>query len=270
MKSLNNKNQRSNKMRVSVKTITPAQAKKLLERNTNNRPLSGAHVKFLCGVIRRGEWKLNGDAIRYNSTALIDGQHRLAAIVETGIPLQTVVVDGVDSGVFDTIDTGKNRGGSDVLAINGVKNSTTVASALRMIRYIVTSETSKMSNIQTQDLYDQYEDVSNSCSIAKRCSKILGSSIGCALHCLFSRVNQVEADSFFEQLNTGVGLKTKDPILALRDRLIRNKDAYAKLHSKQIAQLVIKAWNAHVMGEKISKFQLNGTCPAIKSGLELK
>ena len=70
-------------MKVSVKTITPAQAKKLLERNTNNRPVSKPHVKFLCGVIRRGEWKLNGDAIRFNSERLVDGQHRLAACIET-------------------------------------------------------------------------------------------------------------------------------------------------------------------------------------------
>jgi hypothetical protein len=257
-------------MRVSVKTITPAQAKKLLERNTNNRPLSAAHVKFLCGVIRRGEWKLNGDAIRYNANALVDGQHRLAACVETGISIHTVVVDGVDSGVFNTIDTGKNRGGADVLAINGVKNCNIVASGLRFIQYITTGSTTKMSNIQYEELYDRYSDISASCPIAIRCRKVLSASIGCATHCLFSRKDPQEADVFFDALRTGAGLKDKDPVLVLRDRLMRDKDSYTRLHPRQIAQLVIKAWNAHVSGEKVSVLRANGRCPDIKSALELK
>lgn len=257
-------------MRVSVKTITPAQAKKLLERNVGNRPVSESHVRFLCGIIRRGEWKLNGDAIRYNNDRLVDGQHRLRAIIETGVPLQTVVVDGVDSGVFDTIDTGKLRGGADVLGIRGVKNATTVAGGLRVIAYVTGQLPSKLSNIQMEELYDQYSDISNSVKSAVSGAKVLQVTVGCGLHCLFSRINQIEADYFFETIKTGAELKSRDPILTLRDRLIRNKDAYAKLDRKQLTQLVIRAWNAHISGEKYSSFKLNGRCPEIKTGKESK
>ena len=58
----------------------------------------------------------NGDGV------LIDGQHRLAAVVDADVPVAMTVYTEVDDGTFDVLDTGKRRNAADVLAIEGEKS----------------------------------------------------------------------------------------------------------------------------------------------------
>ena len=118
-------------MQVQVQTITPDYAAALLAKNTSNRPFTSSHADTIANGIRRGEWKLNGDAIRISDDGvLLDGQHRLTAIVRAGVPVQSVVIGGLPRDVFDTIDIGaKRRSTADVLAIHGEKHYTTLSAA---------------------------------------------------------------------------------------------------------------------------------------------
>jgi hypothetical protein len=50
---------------------------------------------------------------------LVDGQHRLAAIIEADLPIEVTVFTDVGAGTFDVLDTGKRRNAADVLAIEG-------------------------------------------------------------------------------------------------------------------------------------------------------
>ena len=44
-----------------------------------------------------GKWRLNGKTICFDSTGrLLNGQHRLSAVVRSGVTLTTVVVRGLD------------------------------------------------------------------------------------------------------------------------------------------------------------------------------
>jgi len=64
-------------MKINQVIITPEIAAAMLETNTMNRPLSMPHVRKLSDALLRGEWVVNGDAIRISSNGfLIDGQHR--------------------------------------------------------------------------------------------------------------------------------------------------------------------------------------------------
>ena len=114
--------------------ITPQVAKALLDKNTNNRTITKSHLAMLKSEILDGNWQYNGQPIIIGQTGrLLDGQHRLTAVIETGIPIETAVVRGVDEEAFVTMDTGKVRGGSDVLSIAGSKHGTHIASAIRKI-----------------------------------------------------------------------------------------------------------------------------------------
>lgn len=114
--------------------ITPAVAKALLDNNTNNRNITQGHLAMLKSEILSGNWQYNGQPIIIGETGrLLDGQHRMTAVVETGIPIETNVMRGIEESAFVTIDTGKVRGGSDVLSIAGSKHGTHIASAIRKI-----------------------------------------------------------------------------------------------------------------------------------------
>jgi hypothetical protein len=64
------------------------------------------------------------------------------------------------------------------------------------------------------------------------------------LHFLFGRIDQDQADEFFERLATGAELESDSPILALRRWLELNTRKRAKMPSWITAAVTIKAWNA--------------------------
>jgi hypothetical protein len=79
-------------MRTKTQTITPAKAAELLESNTNNRPLSRATVRVFADAMQRGEWKTTHQGIAIDTNGqLVDGQHRLAALVEADVPVKLTV-----------------------------------------------------------------------------------------------------------------------------------------------------------------------------------
>src|SRR6266545_1760562 len=115
-------------VRSRVQTITPARAAEWLEANTTNRPLSRAVVRLFAEAMRRGEWLVTHQGIAFDvNGVLVDGQHRLAAIIEADRPVELTVFSEVAEGTFDVLDTGKRRTAADVLAIEGEKNSTMLA-----------------------------------------------------------------------------------------------------------------------------------------------
>lgn len=105
-----------------IELITPEKAREYMKGNTYNRPLSKACVDALADQMRRGQWKMNGEPIIFSGSGkLLDGQHRLAAVIRSGTSVEMAVARGVDEDAFVTIDTGKGRTAGDVFAIAGIK-----------------------------------------------------------------------------------------------------------------------------------------------------
>lgn len=127
---------RDNGPQVSVSTqmVTPEIAKRMLSNLRNDRPLSKNTLLNYTEVMRRGEWQFNGDPVRLNGEGqLIDGQHRLHAIVNSGKQQRMLVIHGLDNSVFDTIDVGKKRSPADLLAIQGFQNRNALAATARAL-----------------------------------------------------------------------------------------------------------------------------------------
>lgn len=118
-------------MKVQLETITPKKAAEWLKANTTNRPINQSWVNRLAETIADGQWRLNGDTIRFNDGGtLIDGQHRLHAILIANKPIKSYVVYGLQSEAFDTIDNVNRRSNSDRLARRGEKHYVTLAAAV--------------------------------------------------------------------------------------------------------------------------------------------
>ena len=99
--------------------ITPEMAKDILEsRNTSNRRLRMWWAHALAAAIRRGEWIITHQGIAFDCDGnLIDGQHRLWAIINSGIPVKMFVFEGLDARAFMTIDIGIKRNVSDTTGL---------------------------------------------------------------------------------------------------------------------------------------------------------
>ena len=110
--------------------ITPDRARKLLENNyEHNRNISNAHKSTIREDILNGAWNpirsYWSDAfIISESGKLLNGQHRCAAIVESGRSVKVWVKYGAPEDLYDVLDDGKKRSAGDVI---GGKNANCVA-----------------------------------------------------------------------------------------------------------------------------------------------
>jgi Ca2+-binding EF-hand superfamily protein len=152
-------------MKAEVKLITPELAKELLENNKSNRKISLPKVRDYANQMSAGKWKVNGDCIRISkSNITLDAQHRLLAIIRSGVPILQVFVTDLDDDVFDTIDTGKSRNASDILSIYGAKNNTTVAAGVKKYLLLLNGyksiNTSGITdtNITNSDILNEYKE----------------------------------------------------------------------------------------------------------------
>lgn len=116
--------------------ITPELAKEWLEKyNQMNRTRRERREGDYAAAMDQDEWDgLNGTTISFDTDGqLADGQHRLGAIVRSGIPVETLVVYGIKPEARATIDDALKRKFADDLAMNGITNTLIRASLLRKI-----------------------------------------------------------------------------------------------------------------------------------------
>lgn len=110
-------------MNVKVEKITPEMAERYLSKNTVNRSLSDSKVRSYAIDMASDKWELNGEAIRFNKDGkLVDGQHRLAAIVKSGRSIRMVVMTDIDNDV-SVYDRGRSRSITDQFQYSGMDKS---------------------------------------------------------------------------------------------------------------------------------------------------
>jgi hypothetical protein len=251
-------------MNAKLERITPETAAEMLQLNKNNRPASTTAVKFLAREIKEGRWQVNGDTITFAEDRLVDGQHRLMAVIESGIPISTFVVRGVPSESFLTKDSGRKRSAADALAINGVTWSKYVAAALKQVW--IYSKTGKLDQTSLSpstsilvEFYEQNPEIIRSVQLITTKNKFVPNSLMMALHYLFSQKDQDAADQFMNDLIGGANLDSFDPVFLLRNRLLENFSSTFKLPFYSLGALIIKAWNVRREGKTIKRLAFKST-----------
>lgn len=246
-------------MRIEQKTITPKMAAEMLRDNKYNRNITTRHVNRLAEEMKKGNWKLNGDTIRFAKGRLIDGQHRLEACIKAGASFPAIIIYDLPDDVFDTIDIGKARSGADTLSTLGEKNTRIVAAALRNLKNMASADDEtlpdeKMTNSELVGLLALHPKIRNSATLITGKPIVRGlipPGWAVALHYLFAQKEPAMADLFFDAIETGTNLSPTDPLYHLRQRLTTNRLTTAKLPVPHIVALMIKAWKACLAGEKM-------------------
>jgi len=100
----------------TVRQMTPDLAMSILEKNTGNRTIRPSKVSEYAIVIRNGDWQLTPQGVIISKDGrLLDGQHRLHAIVKSGVTVPMVVSEGVDEELYKYLDRGAARSTADAL-----------------------------------------------------------------------------------------------------------------------------------------------------------
>jgi len=106
-------------MKTETVMVSPKIARAWLEKNTANRPLRKSFVEYLSAAIKRGEWVLTHQGIAFAKDGrLLDGQHRLAAIADSGATVPVSVSRDVPERGFPVIDCGIKRTMRDLTGLD--------------------------------------------------------------------------------------------------------------------------------------------------------
>lgn len=257
-----------------VETITPSLAAEYLAHNKVNRPLNKRTVDFYAAQMCKGQWKVNGEAICFTKEGnMVNGQHRLNAIIKYGHPVDILVVRNCDEDVLPTYDSGRKRKSSDVFYLNGVKNYTNISAAvnkyMRMhvdLSFAVTTSLTTYKQISNADLITEYRTspalYDEAVSFATKCYdklRILTISEGAGLYVYLIKDIGHDTETvktFFRMLffNEDVTNKT---VSLLREKLINDRISRKRMTAKYKSMLTVKAWNAYIQGRELSLLKWN-------------
>jgi hypothetical protein len=201
---------------------------------------------------------------------LVDGQHRLAAIIEADLPVELTVFTDVDEGTFDVLDTGKRRNAADVLAIEGEKSSTMLAAMVRTVWLYEnrpdlnwSGGAAAVTNHQIVATLEQHPKLRDFISVGEQIAAATGmikSAAGAASYLISRASRRAEFEDWYEGIIEGAGLAKSDPRLMFR-RVMFNmarKQAGQVLRRRDTREhvaLYIKAFNAWRTSEPITQLR---------------
>lgn len=238
--------------------VTPELAKRWLRSNAENqRNQKPAKIASYARDMASGAWDSDtGETIKFRGDVLIDGQNRLCAVVEAGVPIAFDVARTTSDKAMIVIDTGASRTMGDSLKIAGSHDRFRAAAILRWVALFDagirrgSGGTLAPTNSELWDLYAKdpalYDSAAARGADVSRVGLGTGSAAGTA-YVLFVRIDRDLALRFFDDLVIGAGLPVQHPVLTLRNRLTRVRVDRIARH-EQLA-LHIRAWNALRAGE---------------------
>lgn len=248
---------------VRIVRVTPEVAYEWLAANTRNRTISSARVQQMVTDIRAGRWDFNGETIKFaTSGALLDGQHRLMAVFESGIPVDLLVVEGLPESVQDTIDIGRTRTTGDMLSLRGIANGNNLAALSRnILRYDQNpgqvwgprtdpskAEIGAFCLNNHVALLEAWQVAAN----ASRDLRVHAQSYA-LLKFLVDRdsASPERWEDFHAGIRYGIGLTEGDPRLTFRSWHHRRGALSNIWRVQQMVAIAIKSWNSYVSGRPL-------------------
>lgn len=248
---------------VSLVDVTPDLARSWLLRNyENNRNVNGTNLARIEDDIKAGQWQVSHQGIAFDSQGrLIDGQHRLMAIANTGITVACLVWRDIPFDVFEITDRGQKRDYHTILQIKGHKNDRSFHSAIRLLTNF------------TKGFHRNY--IPNSIELLEETIEVYGGAIrsiqsqtsgaSTSLHmkssqflfaCLLGL--QISADktyTFIEQYKEGFGIEKGASTGLLRDFVLSRANTVNQISSSEFFQLAAYCLSKFIRDQKLKIIQ---------------
>lgn len=266
-------------MKIEIIAVTPDIATKWLATNAdNNRKISKKMVNTYARDMIAGTWEMTGEAIKFDTTGrLIDGQHRLSAVIAAHKTVNMAVITGLEPSVMDVIDTGKSRSAGDALTIHGAgQHANHIAALARKIIGYKTGDDGILEGkkirmygqpITNRDILELCErlDLVPYVKFAYRMTynqvaRIFSHGEWAFIYWRLCEIDPADAESFLEKLATLENVSSTSPIRTLFEKMVQSK---VRLGSKQILMATISAWNAWRTGQNLHVIRVSHMDDAI-------
>jgi hypothetical protein len=207
--------------------LTPAFAQRLLERNVHNRKLSEKVVQKYIAEIKAGEWRLTPGGIGFDDQgALVDGQHRLQAVMRTNQAVPMLLTLGLPSASQEKVDRQRRRTLFDALYLAGhavMRQEVEIATCLT--RRMVRSESGALpcDFLVKQTLECHQEHIRAVIACMKGANKTvrgLSQASFLAAATLYHEIDAEKCAEFLDAVRTGAMLTEDHPAMRLRRFLL--------------------------------------------------
>lgn len=255
---------------VCIETLTPTLATLLLERNPINRKIVEGSLALLRSDITEKRFKFNGDSVRVSVLGrLLDGQHRCQSVIDTGIPIRTVFVFGLDEDARYTMDIGTPKQVSTFLQMKGRAQCVRLGAAAALVAQwelsnrLAKGGRGRPTKQQILAAEERHPDLIESLHFCGRPEAQLVATVVVLAFChyaIWKRADRERADAFMDKLILGHGLRPGDPILTVRNRLQRNRTQQG---AHERASLIFQAWNISRKGGSMSNAKVSPELPKL-------
>lgn len=266
-------------MNIEIIAVSPTLAAQWLATNTtNNRKIIKATVDRYANDMIKGKWQITGEAIKFDRDGkLIDGQHRLSAVVASHKTVKMAVVNGLDPEVLSVIDTGRTRTGGDALTIAGLaENANNIAALARKIIAFTAGINDIMSarkirvkgeTITNREIieFNRQTDLQPYVRFAFRLqnsqiTKLFSHGDWAFIYWHLCQTDPAAAEEFCIRLATLDSVSAISPIRTLFERISKSQFS---LTPKQRLMATVTAWNAWRKGETLRSIRVTNMDDAI-------
>ncbi len=257
--------------------VTPELAKNWLAMNTRNRSSRPNQVKYLSQSFLSEGGRFTTDCIAFRTDdTILNGQHRLEACVQTQVSFPALVLRGVPDDVDEVEDHVAPRLARDLVRTKapGIKNSkdkTTIPKLywrFKEMRADASWTAARWDKqIYTKNCIAEYViDNDKKLSWALKLVHNNNADLVFFPRSTFAAAALVLADQhkgatqvFFQRLATGEGLESGDPLLWLRNYLLKQFREKAVKGTESVDPVQVRiafifmAWNAWLEGKQLKK-----------------
>lgn len=257
----------------TLTTITPDMARAMLEKTPpHQRTVTWSRVNRLAADMKEGRFVTTGQTITLDWDGnVVDGQHRLHAIANSGIPADIILVTGEDPEHFGQYDIGLQRTAAQFL--EGKYRSITKSAAEFVMLYEQNPNMPQGAHAHAHRAWTIQEvvaavaekpgliELAPAVSIAYKATRIHKPTL-LAVTYLGGKHAPDLVEPWLYGITTGADLTPNDPRLALRNVWTRN---YRMLNlnpgRRQSWAYIVRAWNAFVNDEPVKLLRYNPDHP---------
>ncbi len=207
-----------------IMKITPDMAKRCLEKNPNNRPIRPEWVKVLAEDMRTGNWRTTHQGIAFDEEGcLMDGQHRLRAILESGVTVEMEVTKGMKREDMIFVDNHNPRKFNNYSVFLGRPERHGDLAIARILEFGLRNRYPTLSIRDQFNLVEKYQDGITFAHSLKPSHKTRSAPVmAVIIRAFYAGISKTALQRFVLIVNTGEGFTNEESAAKkLRDLLLR-------------------------------------------------
>lgn len=247
----------------TIENVDPGTAQRWLEKNKVNRKIRAPLVARYARDMAGRRWRITGQSLAFDIHGnLIDGQHRLKAIVKSGVTLSFAIIRGLPPEARAYIDVGAKRTLTDQFTILGYQNPSILAAGARLALLWTSKQLSlrveSVSDLEVQEFLRDNPSLVDAAKFTATSRCVILPAVVCAATWRFIDLGHYQSvvHEFFSDLATMHTDGDGDPKLALLRRLTRAREFHERLKTPQFLYAVVRAFNGCYLDEELYKMQI--------------